>query len=31
MTGADYALFADLPQSARLFDVTPGKVSAARP
>jgi DNA replication and repair protein RecF len=31
MTGADYALFTDLPQRARLFDVTPGKVSAARP
>jgi DNA replication and repair protein RecF len=29
MTGADRALFDDLPAGARLFDVTPGKVSPA--
>jgi DNA replication and repair protein RecF len=30
MTGADRALFGDLPQSAELFDVTPGHVGKAR-
>jgi DNA replication and repair protein RecF len=29
MTGADQALFAELPKGARLFDVSPGKVSPA--
>ena len=29
MTGADQALFAELPNGARLFDVSPGKVEPA--
>jgi DNA replication and repair protein RecF len=29
MTGADQALFAELPKGARLFDVSPGKVAPA--